>query len=190
MQGNNWCYSSNVKLRVLFAALAELLPKHSYNLSRTLQYVNIMSAAEGQEVASLAVAALQSLRSDQDFDLFWCKISKAIESLDIYELSLPRRRRAPKYVEIGEDGPFYSSTPKEFYRRYYYKALDVLTSAISDRFDQAGYQTHRKTEDLLLKAAHGQDFSDEFEFVTDFYGDDFNSFQLRTQLNILGTLNC
>ena len=78
---------------------------------------------------------------------------------------MPRHRRVPRYVEIGEQEPFYSSTPKEFYRRYFYD-LDQISSAISHQFDKADYQTYKKTDN---------------------YGDEFKSFQLKTKLNILGT---
>ncbi len=53
--------------------LAELILKHSDNLSRTLQHAHL-SAAEGQEVAKLTVETLQSLRCENNFDLFLAKI--------------------------------------------------------------------------------------------------------------------
>ena len=53
--------------------LGELLLKHSDNLSRTLQS-STMSAAEGQKVAAMTVATLQSIRLDDNFDLFWKRI--------------------------------------------------------------------------------------------------------------------
>ena len=40
------------------------------NLSRTLQATAI-SACEGQKIISLTVATLQSIRSDEIFDMFW-----------------------------------------------------------------------------------------------------------------------
>ena len=57
------------------------------------------------------------------------------------------RRGALKYVDIGEDELFFSSTYKEFYCRYFYD-LDHITSAISDQFDQVGSQTYKKIEFL------------------------------------------
>ena len=41
-----------------------------------------------------------------------------------------------------------------------------------------------KVESLLLKAAGRKDFSDELEFVTPFYGSDFDPCILATQLEI------
>ena len=162
--------------------LAELFLKHGDNLSRTLQNPNL-SAAEGQEVARLTVATLQSVRNERDFDLFWCKVLKNnIEKLDVNEHSLPRQRKVPRRFEIGESEPSFSSTPKQYYRRVYYEALDLVTNAITDRFNQPGFRVYRKTQDLLLKAVHGSDYKEDFEFVVNFYGDVFNASQLEVQL--------
>ena len=57
-------------------------------------------------------------------------------------------RGALKYVEIGEDELFFSSTHMEFYCRYFYDLDHIITSAISDQFDQAGSQTYKKIEFL------------------------------------------
>ena len=52
--------------------LGELILKHSDNLSKTLQSLKL-SASEGQRITTITVKALQSLRTDNDFDLFWRK---------------------------------------------------------------------------------------------------------------------
>ena len=58
------------KFTYLFGSmLGELVLKHTDNLSRTLQHMS-MSAAEGQHVTSMTVATLNSMRSDDQFDLF------------------------------------------------------------------------------------------------------------------------
>lgn len=58
------------------------------------------SAAEGQHVADMVVSTLQTLRSDQSFDLFWAKVGRLSNTLDL-EPQLPRKRRAPKRYETG-----------------------------------------------------------------------------------------
>ncbi len=50
--------------------LGELVLSHSDNLSKTLQRKDI-SAAEGQTVADMTVKTLQSIRSEENFKLFW-----------------------------------------------------------------------------------------------------------------------
>ena len=49
--------------------LCELVLKHADNLSRTLQHAS-MSAAEGQQITTMTVATLNSMRSKDQFDLF------------------------------------------------------------------------------------------------------------------------
>ena len=49
--------------------LGELVLKHADNLSRTLQRAS-MSAAEGQQITAMTVSTLNSMRSDDQFDLF------------------------------------------------------------------------------------------------------------------------
>ena len=74
---------------------------------------------------------------------------------------------------------------KDLFRRQYYEAVDLVVNCIGARFDQPGYQTYKNVESLLLNAANGESFDGEFQKVTDFYKDDFNSGLLRTQLESL-----
>ena len=168
--------------------LGELVLKHSDNLSRTLQHDDI-SAAEGQEVAALTISTLQSIRSDSMFDLFWEKVQRLREAdgVDIDPPVLPRRRKAPKRLEVGCGEPSHAQSPKDMYRRFYFEALDLVITAVKNRFDQPGYQTYKNLQELLLQAARGQDYHKEFEYVVNFYGSDFESSQLDTQLQHLST---
>lgn len=54
--------------------LGELILRHSDNLSRTLQSKSL-SAAEGQQAAKMTVKTIQSMRTDETFDLFWEKVN-------------------------------------------------------------------------------------------------------------------
>ena len=56
-------------------SLAELVLRHTDNLSKTLQD-KTRSAAEGQAIAGMVVRTLLTLRSDNSFDLFWLKVTK------------------------------------------------------------------------------------------------------------------
>ena len=71
--------------------LGKLVLKRTGNLSRTLQHVS-MSAAEGQEVTSMTVATLNSLRSDDHFDLYGDVVILKAEELSVSEPQLPRQR--------------------------------------------------------------------------------------------------
>ena len=57
--------------------------------------------------------------------------------------------------------------------------------SIKAHFDQPGYQIYKNVESLLLNAANGETFDEEFQKVADFYKDDFNSGLLRTQVESL-----
>ena len=72
--------------------LGELILRHTDSLSRTLRKADI-SAAESQKVAGLTKKTLQSLRTDSNFQLFWEKITREADQLEINEPSLPRRRK-------------------------------------------------------------------------------------------------
>ncbi len=78
--------------------LGHLILKHRDNLSRALQKSDI-SASEGQEVASMTLKVLKSIRSDDMFNLFWEEICKEVEHFSISPPGLPRRRKAPRRFE-------------------------------------------------------------------------------------------
>ena len=119
--------------------LGELLLRHSDNLSRMLQSSN-MSAA-GQKIAMMTVATLQSIRSDDNFDLFWKRITKMAEEKEIDEPVLPRRRKLPRRYDGSHVGDF-PDTVENHYRRLYFEALDPVICGIKDRFDQLGYKIY------------------------------------------------
>ena len=165
--------------------LGEIILRHTDNLSRTLQS-KILSAAEGQEVAGMVVHTLEAIRDDASFDIFWIKVGKCAESLDISDPELPRRRRAPRRFEDGlAEGDFHTDT-KAYYRQHYFEAVDLVVNCIKERFDQPGYRVYRNLEQLLLKAAQKEDFTAEFDDVCSFYKDDFNPALLHAQLLTFG----
>ena len=63
----------------------------------------------------------------------------------------------------------------------------MITTCIDSRFDQPGYKIYCNIEDLLLKAANGDNYDAELKFVTEFYGSDFDDYQLKTQLKVFST---
>ena len=102
-------------------SLGELLLKHSDNLSKTLQSSK-MSASEGQEVAKMASSTLQSIRSDEEFMLFWSVVSKKASELDIDESRLSWQRKRPRRFDPGCSIGDFPSTVK----RIYFEALDLV----------------------------------------------------------------
>ena len=89
--------------------LGDILLRHTGNLSRTLQNKKY-SAAEGQAVVQMTVKAIQSTRSDAKYNLFWEKVTKMANDLDVDEPKLPRKRKVPRRYDTGEaEAEFHSS---------------------------------------------------------------------------------
>ena len=51
----------------------------------------LLSAAEGQKIASMAVATLKSLRTDDNYDLFWEQAVQKAEQLEVVSPSYPEK---------------------------------------------------------------------------------------------------
>ena len=100
---------------------------------------------------------------------------------------LPRKRKAPKHLEVGDGAAFHPLTVEDCYRRQYFEVIDYVIARIKERFEQPGYGMCRNLEELLLNAANQQPFADQFEKVTSFYKDDLDPFLLKAQLQTLGT---
>ena len=166
--------------------LCERVLKITDNLSRTLQKQSL-SAAEAQDIATLTVKTLKDMRTDEAFGLFFERVELLCNSTDTEGPSLPRKRKAPKDLEVGHGDAYHSPTIQEHYRRQYFEAIDMAYARIQVRFDQPGYAIYRNLESLLLKAANQENYSTELQEVIAFYGNDFNESELSTQLQIFGT---
>ena len=61
-------------------------------------------------------------------------------------------------------------------------------TCIEERFNRTDYQIYQNCdrEQLLCKAAHGEDYTNEFKKVTDFYGDNFKPARLDAHLKTFG----
>ena len=88
--------------------------------------------------------------------------------LDVSEPTLPRKQKVPKRYEVGTGIGHYLTTSKQMFHHIYLESLDLVVSFIWQRFDQCGYRTYRHLLDLLLMAAHQENFSTEFDFVVEF----------------------
>ena len=163
--------------------LGHHLLSHSDNLSRTLQRSDI-SAAEGQ---SLATKTVKTLANERDkFDSFWCTVVSAAEKVGVIEPEEKRQKKVPARFDSGlaQDTP--PDTIKEHYRRIYLEAVDNIVSCIGDRFEQEGYKTYAKLQQLLLKSCNNEEVDEELlKFVCNFYGDDFKKGDLRSHLQTI-----
>ena len=168
--------------------LAERILKHTDNLSCTLQAPSL-SAVEARSLSKLCVMVLQDLRTDSNFDLFWDLVLSTQKSLGVSDPVLPRQRKRPPRYEEGTAQPYFSLSPKEYFKQIYFESLDAAIQAITDRCDQGDYDVYAKSEQVLILAATKQKYSDELEAVTTFFKDDICETQLKTQLEVLGHMN-
>ena len=107
-------------------SLAQVIPCHSDNLSRTLQKTNL-SAAEGQAVMTVTVTTFRSLRSDSNYKLFWVKVTATAAQLGVHEAQFPHCRKAPKrYEQGGMDSHHFPTTVEE---QIYFEAIDNICTS-------------------------------------------------------------
>ena len=71
-----------------------------------------------------------------------------------------------------------------YYCQSYFEALDLVGNCIEDRFDQPDFHSYRQLEELLTRTIRGENTQESFDFVAEFYCDDFDSFQLQLHLDI------
>ena len=71
--------------------LAYLILSHTDNFSQTLQGT-LMTAIDVQVVSRAFVTTLESIRSENEFNLLWNKLKQFAEKHKIDEAHLPRRK--------------------------------------------------------------------------------------------------
>ena len=137
----------------------------------------------------MTVLTLQYVRSDENVELFWKKVTKMasiymyiISNLDVSDPVLPHHRKRPR--RYSGDFP---TDICSLYQPIYFNALEMVICGIQICFDQTGYKLYVKMEHLLLKAANKEEFEEEFKFITNFYKEDFNEDQLKLQLSVMST---
>ena len=98
-----------------------------------------------------------------------------LQSLLIFgEPQVPRQRKMPKrYDDSLANGTFHD-TPKVYYHRLYYEAIDNIANGLKDRFEQPGYKVYCNLEQLWTKACQGKDFEEEFQIICSFHKDDLH----------------
>ena len=149
--------------------LCERILKITDNLSMILQ-TQSLSAAEAQSIAVDTIDTLKGIRSDEKFKLFFQLVESLRVRLDCEEPALPRKRKAPRHLEDGNEEAYHNFTTEEHYRIQYFEALDLAVTSIQDRFDQPGYATYKNLESLLLKVANQTDYSTELKKLYRFMG--------------------
>lgn len=112
------------------------------NLSKTLQKQSL-SATEGQEVVHLTLQTLQNMRNTDSFDLLFSLVEKVRQQTDSDKPVLPRKRKAPKHLEVGSAEGFHCASVQEHYCQLYFEAFDLVIAGIIDHFDQPQYVIYK-----------------------------------------------
>ena len=148
------------------SSLAEMVLRHTDNLSKTLQQENI-SAAEGQKTVKDVLKTLESLREETHASSFWKSVIAKAVGLELSEPRLQHKQMRPTRLEDGEAPPEFCHSPEQFYGvTAYNQAIDLIVTCLADRFDQPGYRMYSNLEQLLLKECKGKHCDDEFAFVS------------------------
>ena len=94
------------------------------------------------------------MRTDEAVGLIFELLEKLCNSTETEGPSLPRKRKAPRDLDVAQGDAYHSPTMQEHYRRQYFEAIDVVVAKIQVCFDQPGYAIYHSLESLLLKAAN------------------------------------
>ena len=153
------------------------------NLSCALKPTS--SAVEAHDLALKVLAVLRKKRSDECFKKFWKKLLFNKNSYVLVENPvLRRRRKIPARYNDGEDQRHHKDI-ELLYWQLYYDAYDYVLSGIKDRFDQPDFKLYSHMQNLLLKAANGQKYLQEYNIICEIYKDDLDAFSLQPQLKLL-----
>ena len=130
--------------------VSKLILQMTDNLSRTLQHEHL-SASEGQSVAQCTIKSLESIRSEESWDLVWTRLCLETFKIGIPDAELPRKRKRPARLEsrAAEEFP---STPKNHYHGIWNEGFDFAVQGIKDRFEQVGYKLVTQIESIFSKA--------------------------------------
>ena len=94
-----------------------------------------MTAVDVQVVSRTCVTTLESIRSENEFNLFWKKVKQFAEKHKIDEPHLPRRKNISNRYMIGKASGEHPENVEEEYQRQYYAALDNVITCIKKRLE-------------------------------------------------------
>ena len=175
-----------MKFSFLFGVVvAEKLFSVTDTLSKAVQKKSLC-ASEARKMAAVTVSSLRDLRSDAYFERFWDEIKVKAVDLGVDEPVIPRTRRAPLRLDETTFHTYHDETVEDLYRRHYMEILDKFIGEIERRFELPTFILYSKVEDVLRKAATGENTPTAAlgEIITHF-GDDLEEAELRTELSML-----
>ena len=75
-------------------------------------------------ISRATVKTLESMRNDENYGLFWAKVTKFAEDHEIDGPILPRRRNAPIRYNFGQAPAEHPETPENDYRLQYFEGRE------------------------------------------------------------------
>ena len=127
---------------------------------------------------------LEKDRNEKSFDLFWERLEQRRQQLSIPTARLPRKRQLPDFFGSTNNPStqHHDTSIKDRYRRYFFEAYDNTIQGIKNRFNQGDFKRYSSLQQLVLKAANGESYEEEFNHVTTFYKNDIKKSLLEIQL--------
>ena len=118
-----------------------------------------------------------------------------METLDINEPVLPRKRKIPQRYD-GNHNEFNHCSIKAMYRQMYFESYDYIINAITESFDQPDFKMYATMQNVFLYAINGLDFASEMVKPTiknnvsfvDLYSDEVDVNTFKTQLELLPSI--
>ena len=103
-------------------------------------------------MAHCTVMLLRSLRTEENFKLFYETVTNFAKQHDAGQASLPRKRKAPSKIVFGKAPHENPETPADDYRVKFFEALDLVINCIEHQFNQKDCHMYATCEQLLIKA--------------------------------------
>ena len=145
-----------------------------------------MSAAEGNAIAQDVIKTLSKDRNDSAYDLFWERVCKRKDELNVNDPKLPRKRRLPRRLDDGSaETHNFPSTAIDHYFQIYFQAFDATMNCIKERFDQSDFRKYIVLQEMSLKAIKDQPWENELREVYSIYSGDIDKYSLEAQLPLL-----
>jgi len=127
----------------------------------------------------MTVATLQTLKSEENFKLFWQKVIHQQAFLILRKF--PWKRRAPARLEGAAEGTTFNDCESYFHTNYH-EVLHLIVNCVKKRFDQPGFAIYRNIQDILMKCISKEKYDDNLEVIASFYQSDIDSEQRKVYL--------
>ena len=159
--------------------LGEWLFAHTDSLSAALQKKDL-SAVAGQVLANQTMEILKRIQKNIK-RLRWRKKSLP----EVSEPALKRKTQAPARYFFGKAPAEYPLTSRDYYRKTYFEAADLLVGHIEDRLRQPSFQIYQRLESLLLDSLSKdiQCLVEDIAYIGSFYSEvDTQSLSVQLEL--------